>query len=301
MIKILFVCGMSGAGKTTAQNSLEDLGYMCIDNMPPTFISLVVDLIKKQEENQQKKIGFIFDVKFHSVKQILETYNELKLVADQELQVELVFLDATDKELLGRYRETRRKHPLSGAKTSLAEGIKKERELLRKMRESADVVIDTTELSTKELTLRINALFGEENSKGIFNVTFMSFGFKYDAPSDADFLLDVRFLPNPFYDVDLRIKTGQDAAVRDYVLETATGKEFMQKTVAYLDYLLAQYQNDKRNSFIVAIGCTGGQHRSVAIAEALYKHFKDNYVAFLKHRDMDKNTIEVKHRYQIEQ
>lgn len=301
MIKILFVCGMSGAGKTTAQNSLEDLGYMCIDNMPPTFIELVVDLVKKQDEQEQNKIGFIFDVKFHSVKQILETYATLKQQSNTDVEVAMLFLDAMDEELLGRYRETRRKHPLSSSKSSLAEGIQKERSLLRKTKEAADVIIDTTGLSAKELTLRINAIFGEENSKGIFNVMFMSFGFKYAVPSDADFLLDVRFLPNPFYDIDLRIKTGQDEAVRDYVLKTNAGIDFLERTKEYLGYLLNQYKKDKRNNFVVAIGCTGGQHRSVAIAEYLYNYFKEDYVAFIRHRDMDKNQLELKQRYKVEQ
>lgn len=299
VIKILLVCGMSGAGKTTAQNSLEDLGFMCIDNMPPTFIELVIDLVKKQNDSLQQKIGFIFDIKFHNVDEILAAYIALERQHDAEVEIELVFLEANDKELLGRYRETRRQHPLATTKISLAEAIDKERELLRKLKENAAVIIDTSDLTVKELTLRINTLFGDSNAKGIFNITFESFGFKYGAPLDADFLLDVRFLPNPFYVEVLRVQTGQDEAIKDYVLDTEAGREFIQQTTSFLTYLLAQYKADKRNNFIVAIGCTGGQHRSVAIAEFLYQYFKENYVTFLKHRDMDKNQLEVKHRHKL--
>ena len=289
---------MSGAGKTTAQNSLEDLGFMCVDNMPPTFIELVVDLLKNQEQNKNDKVGFIFDIKFHDVQQILTTYHHLKQQWYKEHEIELLFLDASDTELLGRYRETRRIHPLATEHVSLAEAIKQERAITEPLSNEADVVFDTTGLSAKEFTARINSMFGGENKKGIFNITFTSFGFKYGVPADADFLLDVRFLPNPFYVAELRVQTGLTNEVSDYVLATQAGQEFFDKTTMYLEYLLAAYQKDKRNNFIVAIGCTGGQHRSVAIAEALYRYFKDTYVSFVKHRDMDKNTHEVIQRYQ---
>jgi len=296
MLKIVFVCGMSGAGKTTAQNALEDLGYMCIDNMPPTFIELVVDLMQKRDDPKQDNIGFVFDVKFHEVKQLVNTYERLKKRDD--IKVELLFLDANDKGLLRRYRETRRTHPLSTKNISVEEGIAKERQLVKDLELAASVIIDTTDLSSKEFTLRMQELFGEENARGVFNVTFVSFGFKYDIPSDANFLLDVRFLPNPFYDETLRLETGISENVRTYVLETIEATEFLDKTTTYLTYLLKQYQKNNRNNFVVAIGCTGGQHRSVAIAQALAHHFTDHYIVFLKHRDMERNQADLKQRYE---
>jgi len=299
MLKIVFVCGMSGAGKTTTQNALEDLGYMCIDNMPPSFIELVVDLVQERDDKKQNKLGFVFDVKFHEAKALVDMYEKLRKRDDIDLT--LLFLDADDTALLGRYRETRRTHPLAANEGdgSLVEGINRERVLLKEFKDAAEVIIDTTDLSSKELTLRIRALFGQDNKLGIFNVTFMSFGFKYGIPKDADFLLDVRFLSNPFYEKELRVETGMSETVRVYVLETEEGAEFLEQTTTYLTYLLSQYEKDNRNNFVVAIGCTGGQHRSVAITEALASHFKDNYVVFVKHRDMEFNQAEVIKRYTI--
>jgi len=297
MLKIVFVCGMSGAGKTTAQNTLEDLGYMCIDNMPPTFIELVIDLMKERDVSKRNNIGFVFDVKFHEARELVATYEKLRKRDDIDLS--LLFLDADDQALLGRYRETRRMHPLAASDLSLVDGIDKERALLKEFKEEAEVIIDTTHLSTKELTWRMRALFGKENTTGVFNVTFVSFGFKYGIPNDADFLLDVRFLPNPFYEKALRVETGLAKSVSTYVLETEEGITFRSHTETYLTYLLAQYAKDKRNNVIIAIGCTGGQHRSVAIVQALAQHFKDDYIVFVKHRDMDLNQAEVKKRYDV--
>ncbi|MGL5043123.1 MAG: RNase adapter RapZ [Culicoidibacterales bacterium] len=299
MLKVLLVCGMSGAGKTTTQSALEDLGYMCIDNMPPTFISLVVDLVEKQDEATPKKIGFIFDIKYHSVNNIQTAYNELKDQRNEKkYQIELLFLDAEDNVLLGRYRETRRKHPLASATATLAEAVVKERQLMQKLKQNADVIVDTSQLNMKELTLRLTALFNEANELGIFNVMFMSFGFKHGIPLDADFVLDVRYLPNPFYDETMRLKTGKDALVYDFVLEGAEGVELYEKTMNYLTFLLSKYKKDKRNNFVIAFGCTGGQHRSVAFAEKFYQDFKKKYICFVQHRDMEKNKAEVIKRFE---
>lgn len=300
MLKVLLVCGMSGAGKTTTQSALEDLGYMCIDNMPPTFIPLVVDLVEKQDEASPKKIGFIFDIKYHSVNNILTAFQGLKEgQIERKYQVELLFLDAQDSVLLGRYRETRRKHPLASATISLADAIQKERQLMQKLKQQADVTVDTSNLNMKELTVRLTTLFNEENTLGIFSVTFTSFGFKHGIPTDADFVLDVRYLPNPFYNEELRILTGKDKAVFDFVRASNGGEELIEKTSEYLDFLLEKYKNDRRNNFIVAIGCTGGQHRSVTIIEALYEIFKEKYVCFVQHRDMEQNQLKVMKRFNV--
>jgi UPF0042 nucleotide-binding protein len=296
MLKVLFVCGMSGAGKTIAQSALEDFGYMCIDNMPQAFIELVIDLVEESDEAKRHNIGFIFDVKFHEVSDLIATYERLK--TRDEIDLQLLFLDADNKVLVGRYRETRRKHPLASTNVLLEEGIAKERTLLQDLKLAADVIIDTTDLSPKELINRMRALFATDALKGSFHVTFVSFGFKYGIPKDADFLLDVRFLLNPFYEKSLRFETGLDASVRSFVLESAEGKQFLVETTEYLTYLLTQYAKEKRNQFVVAIGCTGGQHRSVAIVEALATYFKETYVVFVKHRDMKHNQAEVKQRYE---
>jgi len=301
MLNVLLVCGMSGAGKTTAQNILEDMGYMCIDNMPPVFISSVVDIAKKKNEATEEKIGFIFDVKYHSVGKILKEYLKIKELEDpNSFQLRLVFLDASDEVLLGRYRETRRKHPFANDNTTLAEAIKKEHQLLQDIKNIADIVLDTTDLSAKELSVRFRSLFGDVKQSTVFNITFKSFGFKHGIPRDADFVLDVRFLPNPFYDMIMRLETGQDKRVYDFVLNSDEGQKMLNKTIDYLEYLLDEYQNDRRNNFIVAVGCTGGQHRSVAIIEALYTHFKEIYICFVQHRDMEANQLEIKKRYQFE-
>jgi len=296
MLKVLFVCGMSGAGKTIAQSALEDFGYMCIDNMPQAFIELVIDLVEESDEAKRHNIGFIFDVKFHEVSDLIATYERLKVRDDIDLQ--LLFLDADTKVLVDRYRETGRKHPLASTNVLLEEGIAKERTLLQDLKLTADVIIDTTELNAKELIARMRGLFGSDNTKGSFHVTFVSFGFKYGIPKDADFLLDVRFLLNPFYEKTLRFETGLDEDVKRYVLTKAEGAQFLNKTTDYLTYLLGQYAKENRNQFVVAIGCTGGQHRSVAIVEALATYFKDTYVVFVKHRDMKHNQAEVKQRYE---
>ncbi|GBU10828.1 nucleotide-binding protein [Erysipelotrichaceae bacterium] len=298
MLKVLLVCGMSGAGKTTAQSALEDLGYMCIDNMPPTFIPQVVELVEKKGDFSPAKIGFIFDVKFHSVNNILAALVELReKQVEMEFLTELLFLEATDSVLLGRYRETRRKHPFASGSKTLEQAIEKERDLMQRIKEKSDVIIDTSGLNMKELTLRLTALFNEDNNLGIFNVMFMSFGFKHGVPKDADFVLDVRFLANPFYDKNLRYLTGKNMEVSNFVLENSEGRELFEKTKDYLSYILKKNKENGRNNFVIAIGCTGGQHRSVAIAEALFDSFKPKYLSFIMHRDMEMNQQEVFNRY----
>lgn len=296
---ILFVCGMSGAGKTTVQSTFEDMGYMCIDNMPVNFISLVIDLTQNQEQELQQKLVFIFDFKYHRAVDILKIFSEIKQQFTAG-QVDLLFLDTSDSKLLKRYKETRRRHPFSNnGQIPLTEAISKERRFANKVKDAASLIIDTTNTSVKQLQQKLNSIFNEKGTADIFTIQFMSFGFKYGIPQEADFVLDVRYLPNPFYIDELKTLTGLDEAVSLYVQQSVGAQELFEKTKDYLIFLLKNYKKEERNNIVVAVGCTGGQHRSVVLAEYLYTTFKKKYISFVQHRDMEKNQREVIERYRI--
>lgn len=283
-LQVVIITGMSGASKTVAVQSFEDLGYFVIDNMLPNLAEKFADVIQNAAEFD--KMAMVMDSRSQEFyDQILPCIQRLKSRTD--LQVEILFLDASDVELVSRYKETRRLHPLS-RQGGVLEGIQKERALLSDLKSQADVVIDTTELTPRNLRLRIDDYFGDGQTSSFF-VEVMSFGFKYGLPLDADIVMDARFLPNPFYLPELKHLTGNDQPVQDYVMQSQLAKDFYSHLKALLKVALPGYIQEGKSSLTIAIGCTGGQHRSVTIANRLNQDLrKDGYTVNLHHRDVDK-------------
>ena len=283
-LQVVIITGMSGAGKTVAVQSFEDLGYFVIDNMLPNLAEKFADVIQNAAEFD--KMAMVMDSRSQEFyDQILPCIQRLKSRTD--LQVEILFLDASDVELVSRYKETRRLHPLS-RQGGVLEGIQKERALLSDLKSQADVVIDTTELTPRNLRVRIDDYFGDGQTSSFF-VEVMSFGFKYGLPLDADIVMDARFLPNPFYLPELKHLTGNDQPVQDYVMQSQLAKDFYSHLKALLKVALPGYIQEGKSSLTIAIGCTGGQHRSVTIANQLNQDLrKDGYTVNLPHRDVDK-------------
>ncbi|MCI1489131.1 MAG: RNase adapter RapZ [Limosilactobacillus mucosae] len=283
-LQVVIITGMSGAGKTVAVQSFEDLGYFVIDNMLPNLAEKFADVIQNAAEFD--KMAMVMDSRSQEFyDQILPCIQRLKSRTD--LQVEILFLDASDVELVSRYKETRRLHPLS-RQGGVLEGIQKERALLSDLKSQADVVIDTTELTPRNLRVRIDDYFGDGQTSSFF-VEVMSFGFKYGLPLDADIVMDARFLPNPFYLPELKHLTGNDQPVQDYVMQSQLAKDFYSHLKALLKVALPGYIQEGKSSLTIAIGCTGGQHRSVTIANLLNQDLrKDGYTVNLHHRDVDK-------------
>lgn len=286
---LLLVTGMSGAGKSVALSCLEDLGYYCIDNMPVVLLKHITYLTSENNSNYNNIENFavVVDSRSQDFGSLLDVIAELR--KSSQLDLKIVFLDANDDTLVKRYKETRRVHPLT-KQGSIIEAIHLERDVLSKLRENADYIIDTSYLSANKLKTEILSRF--TTKLNIFDVNIMSFGFKHGAPIDCDFVFDVRFLPNPFYESDMREKTGLDKIVYDYVIERDDTTQFLSKLVELLDIVIPRFWDIAKNQIIIGIGCSGGQHRSVAIAEALYKLLKDKYHCYVWHRDIDKKGKE---------
>lgn len=281
---LVIITGMSGAGKTVAVQSFEDLGYYCVDNLPPALLPKFLELMK-DASNNINKVALVIDLRgrefFDTLFESLDTLSDLTWIEEH-----ILFLDAQDQTLVSRYKETRRSHPLAPNGLPL-EGIKKERQLLSELRGRAQHFIETTNLKPKELREQIVQKYGEREQK-IFSVHAMSFGFKYGMPIDADLVFDVRFLPNPHYVEHLQPQTGLNPEVRDYVFKWAETQKFVDKWLDLLSFMLPQYKKEGKSQLVIAIGCTGGQHRSVALAEHVAKYFSDQYTTHVSHRDIDK-------------
>lgn len=281
-IQIVIITGMSGAGKTVAIQSFEDLGFFCVDNLPPTLLSKFLELIK-DTGNKMNKVALVMDLRgrefFDSLFKALDELEQTSWSTPQ-----IIFLDADNATLVRRYKETRRSHPLAKSGLPL-EGIQLERELLEELKGRAQIIIDTSKMKPKELRERINALFSD-NMKAVFNVNVVSFGFKHGIPLDADLVFDVRFLPNPHYIEYLRPKTGLDEEVSKYVLKWSETNKFLEKLIDLLTFMLPYYKREGKAQLVIAIGCTGGQHRSVTLAEYIGKHFQKDYEVRITHRDV---------------
>ena len=288
-INLVVVTGMSGAGKTVAIQSFEDIGYFTIDNMPPSLVPKVIELVKHSEETD--KIALVVDMRsrlfFDEINDILD-----KLESNEELNFKILFLDATDGELVSRYKETRRSHPLA-ADGRVLDGIKLERELLSPLKSLSQNVVDTTELTPRQLRKAISEQFSSEQDQSSFRIEVVSFGFKYGLPLDADLVFDVRFLPNPYYEDELRPLTGMDESVFNYVMDNETARIFANKLEDMTEFLIPKYAQEGKTSLVIAIGCTGGKHRSVTIARELYSRIARNgeYGFRLEHRDVDKDRL----------
>ena len=283
-MRFVIVTGMSGGGKSTAMKMLEDAGFYCADNMPVALIDKFAELLAMPNSGIQKAalgLDVRADQSFEDVKKIITS-----LQASQ-YSVEVLFLEASDQILLERYKESRRVHPLS-VDGDLMQGITRERNLLASIRENADYVIDTSNLLTRELKAELDRIFVKNEKYNSLMINIMSFGFKHGIPQDADLVFDVRFLPNPFYIDELKHKTGLDKEVQDYVMAYPEAHEFLDKLSDMISFLIPNYVKEGKYQLVVAIGCTGGQHRSVTLAGELFNRFRDQgeYGLTLRHRDV---------------
>lgn len=283
-LSLVIITGMSGAGKTVAIQSFEDMGYFCVDNMPPSLIPKFWELIR--ESGKVTKIALVVDLRSRSF--FDEIQNMLAEIENTHLiDTKILFLDASDVELVSRYKETRRVHPMA-MDGLVTEGIRKERAILEDLKVKASLVIDTTTLTPRQLREKINQEFRHNNESG-FRVEMVSFGFKYGLPIDADIVMDVRFLPNPHYIPELRPLTGCDKPVYDYVMSFEQTEKFYQSFSQLLLQIMPGYIKEGKSSLMIAIGCTGGQHRSVALTNRVGECLKENgYTVNTTHRDKDK-------------
>ena len=287
-MRFVIVTGMSGAGKSTTLKMMEDMGYFCVDNMPIPLMTKLTELLIVPN-GEITKIALGLDIRsgqnLRALDQILDELEKTKI------PLEILFLESNDDTLVKRYKETRRNHPLSKG-GRIENGIAKERKKIAFLKERADYILDTSRMLTRELRSELNRIFAENKGYKNLYITVLSFGFKYGIPSDADLVFDVRFLPNPYYDEHLRPLTGQVQAVRDYVMQGGTADAFLKKLYDMIDFLLPNYINEGKNQLVIAVGCTGGKHRSVTIARALYEHLEavGEYGIRIDHRDIDKDN-----------
>ncbi|MCM0598227.1 RNase adapter RapZ [Periweissella fabalis] len=277
--EIVIITGMSGAGKTIAMQAFEDMGFLTTDNLP---IALLGQFFKMLEANTSvQKVALVVDARsIELVGSIDEMWR------NRQTTTKILFLDANNQELVARYKESRRQHPLAPSGRVL-EGIEKERRVLEEIKNHADMLINTDDLSTRQLRKMLFTKFSDGNHRAPFNVQVMSFGFKYGLPLDADLVWDVRFLTNPFYDPKLRDLTGLDQPVYDYVMQTDGAEEFFNSYMKLLKLTIPRYIAEGKTSLVIAIGCTGGQHRSVAFAERIGRTLEANYQVRVTHRDIE--------------
>ena len=289
-MKFVIITGMSGAGKSTALKMMEDIGFYCVDNLPIPLLEKFVELSEIQNGELQK-VALGIDARSG---QALEELREvLERIEAKGEDFEILFLDADDNVLVKRYKETRRSHPITGP-NRVDQGIAEERKRLKLLKKKADYIIDTSRMLTRELKAELNKIFVENKEFKNLYITVLSFGFKYGIPSDADLVFDVRFLPNPYYIEELRPKTGNDSEVRNFVMNCETAKMFRDKLVDMVEFLVPNYVSEGKTQLVVAVGCTGGKHRSVTLANELYEVLKmhqDNYGVKVEHRDIEKDAI----------
>ena len=283
---LLIVSGMSGSGKSTAIKSLEDIGYVCIDNFPPELIKHLSTLVLKYRE-ENTTLAITLDVRsIRSIKEFLQVFDEL---AELDISYSTLFLDSSDETLLKRYKETRRLHPfMESENLDLEQSIRKERDFMKVVKTYSDAVIDTSLIRTADLKQRLVSLYSED-SEGKLNINLISFGFKYGILKDADVVFDVRCLKNPYYELDLRPKTGNDQEVRDYVMKEKDAQGLFHQIKSYLEYSIPLYDLEGKSQLVVGIGCTGGKHRSVTFARLLKEALEvDNVNIKVSHRDINR-------------
>lgn len=286
---ILIITGLSGAGKTQTINCLEDMGYYCVDNLPPALLYKFLEL-GMQSEGKISKVALVIDVRggdfFPDLSHALQELQEAKI------PYEILFLEASNEVLVRRFKESRRRHPLaSGAR--LLEAIQQEREILEELRGKANLLIDTSNLSPRELKVKLESHFSRANNSGGFTINLVSFGYKLGIPMDSDIVMDVRFIPNPFYDPVMRNMTGKDQQVIDYVLDSPISKSFVRRFMNLLKFLIPHYIEEGKTNLAIAIGCTGGQHRSVVLADYTGRQLSrigNNVI--IRHRDLARYQLE---------
>lgn len=284
-MQFIIVTGMSGSGKSSAVNVLEDIGYYCIDNMPPELISKFADICA-QSEGKIDKVAFVVDVRGGDL--FLKLQDTVSLLKSEHINLKILFLDSSDDVIVRRYKETRRKHPLDEVSYgNIRKAIETEREVLVPIKAASDYYIDTSNTSTSQFRERMYSIFLENND--YMHIDIRSFGFKFGPLAEGDLIFDVRCLPNPFYIPELKEKTGLDSEVSSYVMKFDEAKELCRKLTDLLDFLIPLYEKEGKSQLVVAFGCTGGKHRSVTFAEAIAKHLKKkNYKVRIAHRDIEK-------------
>jgi UPF0042 nucleotide-binding protein len=282
-VDVVVVTGLSGAGRSTTAKCLEDLGWFVVDNLPPALLGTMVDL-GERSQGQVSRIAVVADVRSRAFTSDLQA--ALTEIDDREARVRVVFLEATDEALVRRFESNRRPHPLQGD-GRLIDGIEAERALLRDLRGEADLVLDTSVLNVHELRTKVAAAFGEEGAGSRLSLTLMSFGYKYGLPVDADMVVDCRFLPNPHWVEELRPHTGRDDDVRDYVLAQPSAGEFLERYEGLVRLVAEGYEREGKRYVLLAVGCTGGKHRSVAMAEELARRLAGPGLDVqVQHRDL---------------
>ncbi|MEC1023512.1 RNase adapter RapZ [Bacillus paralicheniformis] len=285
-IQLVIITGMSGAGKTVAIQSFEDLGFFCVDNLPPSLLPKFLELMK-ESSSKMSKVALVMDLRgrefFDSLIEALDEIGETSWITPR-----ILFLDAKDLVLVSRYKETRRPHPLATTGLPL-EGIRTERELLEELKGRSQIIYDTSDMKPRDLREKIVQHFAADHGH-TFTVNVMSFGFKYGLPIDADLVFDVRFLPNPYYIDSMRPLTGKDQEVSSYVMKWNETQKFLEKLTELLSFMLPSYKREGKSQLVIAIGCTGGQHRSVTLAEYLADYYKKDYYTHVTHRDIEKKS-----------
>ncbi|MDD6633066.1 MAG: RNase adapter RapZ [Lachnobacterium sp.] len=288
-MKFVILTGMSGAGKSTALKMMEDIGYFCVDNLPIALIEKFAELADMQDAELQK-VAVGVDIRSgQALGELQDVLNKLK---QSGKTFDILYLDSTDEVLVKRYKETRRTHPLAGSER-VDKGIQEERQRLEFLKKQADYIVDTSNMLTRELKVELEKIFVQnQDYKNLF-VTILSFGFKYGIPSDSDIVMDVRFLPNPYYVDGLRAKTGNDKEIQDYVMQFEDAQVFLDKLEDLVKFLIPHYIEEGKNQLVISIGCTGGKHRSVTLANELYKRLQSekDYGLKIEHRDIAKDAL----------
>lgn len=288
-MRFVIVTGMSGSGKATALKSLEDSGFFCVDNLPIQLIKRFAE-IAYDAQIQVDDVAISVDIR--SGRALSQLNSCLAEIKEAGWGYEILFIDCSNETLVKRYKETRRTHPLSVKGGRIIDGIKRERELISFIRDEADYIIDTSNLLVREFKTELDKIFVKDMEYGNFIVTIMSFGFKYGIPRDSDIVQDVRFLPNPYYDEKLRPLTGNDKVIQDYVMNCDESHEFVDKFMDMVFFLIPNYIKEGKNQLVISIGCTGGKHRSVTVANAIYDRLsKSSYTVRVFHRDIGKDAI----------
>ncbi|MFW5971970.1 MAG: RNase adapter RapZ [Bacillota bacterium] len=283
-MEFLIITGMSGAGKSVALDFFEDMGYFCIDNLPPAFIEKFAELC---HHSKLQKIAIVIDIRGGAFFDAL--FDELSVLENKGFNYEILFLEANDETLIRRYKETRRKHPLD-EEGRVLDAILKERRILEEIRGKANKIIDTSKLSSRELYSELKHIYSfHQIDKETMSVSIISFGYKYGIPMDADMVFDVRFLPNPHYVSSLKEHTGQEDIVQDYIMKWPLTEKFYKKFFGFIEFLLPEYRKEGKSHLMIAIGCTGGKHRSVTTAIKLKDHLlKKGYRVIVEHKDIQK-------------
>ena len=280
-MEFVIITGMSGAGKSCVVNALEDIGFFCVDNLPAQLIPVFAQLLQKNAEHD--RVAVVTDVR--AGQSFTELFSSFDTLRELQIPFKLMYIDADDQVLIKRYKETRRKHPLQSDSGSVQSALTKERKLLSKARSHADYLLETSNLSAMQCRIRVLSMFSGTAQKQT-HIHCMSFGYKHGIPNDADFVFDVRSLPNPFYVQELKQKTGLDQDVRDFVMNSDASLQFRDRLFSLVDYVAELAKSEGRSQLVIAVGCTGGHHRSVTFAELLYARLKENYSASVSHRDI---------------